>query len=589
MIPKIKSVKCSYSKYRQLFLTMLFLNLCSISIMWISKSNVIILRQLQPQNEMSDKLSKYELLNFEHLQISPDKNIQTMTKSRELWENQEGQSNWYKLQVSSSKKSHEQIKEEDHLEGKSISLVKTPEQAQQQALSKTLMNIDMCMSESNLTSPALLQIAKENAQLFMEQYGKVISPQYLDGYVNYCWNTEYHLTLDKPFTKGHIDGNDFNRRLIIHWFAQPSVQYFKERSLRTYNSSTVCLPNLYVLGFEKCGSTFFWCLLSEALNKDLTGMQKNKIQSKKEPYFWTPLNYKPSMPNYQSLAGEYIPMFLTASNPKIQEATRKNITLIDGCPSTVIEWPHFTDTEPELANYCLLPSALPELFPQSKYLVIMREPVSMMYSAFWWSFITTPKKFDSLSQSIVNNHSRGPMMFHLHAKKKIIKFLSCMNNHPTVRYQKKCTLWGKGGDNYTDCISNRTHLLSECVANITNKREFLEAVLHRGIYYVHVRKWLQTVPRDRIFFTTMKRLTKDTHSVAKKLSNFFGKVSDITQDEVERMKHKCRTNSNRVNYKTSSLMMKESTKAMLETFFKPFNRMLSELLEDEQFMWQKVS
>ena len=197
----------------------------------------------------------------------------------------------------------------------------------------------------------------------------------------------------------------------------------------------------------------------------------------------------------------------------------------------------------------------------------------MMYSAFWWSFIPNHVPVDQ---------SQGPMMFYLHAKKKITKFLSCMNNHPTVRYQKNCTLWGKGEDNYTDCISNRTHLLSEFVANITNKKKFLEAALYRGIFYVHVRKWLQTVPRDRIFFTTMERLTKDTNSVAKELSNFFGKI--FKQDKVERMKHKCRTNSN-ASYKTSSLTIQESTKAILQKMFQPFNRMLSELLEDEQFMW----
>ena len=79
-----------------------------------------------------------------------------MTKSRELGENREGQSDWYRQ---SPKKSHEQIKEEDHLEGKSISLVKkNPEQAQQQETFNTLTNIDKCMSESNLTSPALLKL-----------------------------------------------------------------------------------------------------------------------------------------------------------------------------------------------------------------------------------------------------------------------------------------------------------------------------------------------------------------------------------------------------------------------------------------------
>ena len=467
-----------------------------------------------------------------------------------------------------------------------ISLISNPGQVQQDAINKTQANIDKCMSASNLTSPALLEIARENAQLFMEQYGKVISPQYLDSYANYCWNAEYNLTLDEPFMKGHIDGIDFNRRITKHWFGQRMIKYFKDRFLRTYKSSTVCLPNMYILGFEKCGSTFFWCLLSKTLNKDLTSMQEKTIQADKEPYFWTPFNYKPSIPNHQSLLGEYIPMFLTASNPKIQEATRKNITLIDGCPSTVIEWPHFTDTEPELANYCLLPSALPELFPQSKYLVIMREPVSMMYSAFWWSFHAAPQKLDSFSLSIANDHSRGPMMFHLHAGKKIIKFLSCMNNHPTVRYQKKCTLWGKGGDNYTDCISNRTHLLSECVANITNKREFLEAVLHRGIYYVHVRKWLQTVPRDRIFFTTMERLTTETHTVLSDVHRFLkGSPLLLTKEQIIEVKSSCHENVNIINYKTPSLMMQQRTKTMLKKFFKPFNSLLSKILDDKQFLW----
>ncbi len=467
-----------------------------------------------------------------------------------------------------------------------ISLISNPWQVQQDAINKTQANIDKCMSASNLTSPALLQIARENAQLFMEQYGRVISPQYLDGYVNYCWNTEYHLTLDEPFMKGHIDGIDFNRRITKNWFGQRMIKYFKDRFLRTYKSSTVCLPNMYILGFEKCGSTFFWCLLSKTLNKDLTSMQEKTIQADKEPYFWTPFNYKPSIPNYQSLVGQYIPMFLTASNPKIHEVIRKNITMIDGCPSTVIEWPHFTDTEPELANYCLLPSALPELFPQSKYLVIMREPASMMYSAFWWSFHAAPQKLDLFSQSIANDHSRGPMMFHLHAGKKIIKFLSCMNNHPTVRYQKKCTLWGKGGDNYTDCISNRTHLLSECVANITNKREFLEAVLHRGIYYVHVRKWLQTIPRDRIFFTTLERLTTETHTVLSDVHRFLkGSPLLLTKEQIIEVKSLCRENVNAINYKKPSLMMQQRTKTMLKKFFKPFNSLLSKILDDKQFLW----
>ena len=466
----------------------------------------------------------------------------------------------------------------------STSLISNPEQARVKAISNTLTNINKCMQISNLTSPALLETAKQNAQLFMEQYGSVISPQYLDDYVNYCWNTDYHLVLDEPFMKGQIDGRSFKRRISKHWFGEGMKNYF-EYHWKKHTFSTVCLPNIYLLGFEKCGSTFFWCLLSRMLNKHI---QSKSVQADKEPYYWTPFDYKPALPSPQKLSGEYIPNFLMASDRYIPEKIRKNMALIDGCPSTVLEWPQFNESEPELANYCLLPSALPELFPHSKYLVIIREPVSMMYSAFWWSFTAAPRKSDILSKSVINDLSRGPLVFHLHAGKKITKFLNCINSDPTVQHQKKCTLWGKEGENYASCISNRTHLLSQCVANITTKREFLEAVIHRGIYYVHVRKWLQTLPRERIFFTTEEKLKTDTYTVLYNTYNFIkGSTSPPSSEHIEDFQILCRKNTNKINYKKPPLMMQHRTKIMLKNFFEPFNVMLSDLLQDKEFLWTK--
>ncbi len=100
----------------------------------------------------------------------------------------------------------------------------------------------------------------------MEQYGSVISPQYLDGYVNYCWNTDYHLVLDEPFMKGQIDGRNFKRKIHKFRYGASMKNYIEANYGKTYNTSTVCLPNIYLLGFEKCGSTNFWCLLSKTLN-----------------------------------------------------------------------------------------------------------------------------------------------------------------------------------------------------------------------------------------------------------------------------------------------------------------------------------
>ena len=574
MKPEIKR-SCHSKKlnYRHLFLALAFLTTCSTLILWFEEisnhlSN-IDLRQL-PQNEMSDTL----FTNFEHLQLIRT-DIRTITKS-ETGGNREGQSDWHKHEIQISSQKNQQSKEDDHFsEGKYISLVKNP---QQYTLSNTLKNIDKCMSKSNLMSPALLEIARENAKWFMEQYGRVISPQYLDGYVNYCWNTNYEVTLNGDYFEGHIGEYHFKNKPPL-WFEQRMKASIKKDFKGKFSSSTVCLPNIYLLGFAKCGTTFFQCFLSKILNGD------KKAQAIKEPYFWTPFDYKIHQPNSSNIGGHYVPMFLKGFKENVSTQERRELASIDATPITVLRWPRFTSEEPELTNYCLLPSALPELFPQSKYLVIMREPVSMMYSAFWWSLYHPPKT-DKLSQYVKSNLTKGREIFHQQSVYMITQFLKCINSHQTVRTAENCTLLDNEG-NFSACISNRKHLLPECVQNITIKEgQHIEAVIFKGIYYVYVQKWLQTVPRERIFFTAMERLTEHTHSVAKELSNFFGKVS---QDEVERIKQKCRKkfNKNPINYTSSSLTIKESTKTILQKFFQPFNRMLSELLEDEQFLWRQ--
>ena len=86
--------------------------------------------------------------------------------------------------------------------------------------------------------------------------------------------------------------------------------------------------------------------------------------------------------------------------------------------------------------------------------------------------------------------------------------------------RRKSALSGVGVAWSTRNVLVHTHLLSECVANITTVRDFLEAAIHRTIYYVHVRKWVLTVPRERIFFTTTNKMIRDTHSVLREAHKF---------------------------------------------------------------------
>ena len=475
------------------------------------------------------------------------------------------------------------------------------EESKDNITERTLQNIEKCMQASNLDNIHLLQRAKQNAELFVTQYRQVIPNNYLPDHASHCWESDYNISLTQHGrVRGSID-NDNNRQVPNERFGKHMLKDLRMhfsgqgkhmlKDLRmyisgTFTSSKVCLPNIYLLGFEKSGSTFLWCVLTKVLNYDL---KRTQLQAVKEPYFWTPYSYRPSLPHPENLAGSYIPMFLRAFDPKYPS---ENVTIIDGCPSTVLEWPRFHPEDPDIVNYCLLPSALPELFPQSKYLVIMRNPVHMLYSAFWWSYQHAPNSSsDPIAGKVRIDARKGPPYFHLRVKEKIANFLTCVNNHSSVKSKPKCELWGSNDSNFSACIAERTHLLADCVANITNHRQMGEAVLHRGMYYVHVLKWLQTVPRDRIVFTTLERLSNDVYSTIKEVYGIIQKdtVFPLDKETVKEISQTCKENTNIINYKEdSTLKMRLDTEYMLEQFFSPFNKMLSDLLGDEQFLWKKL-
>ena len=453
----------------------------------------------------------------------------------------------------------------------------TPSQSDQEegSIARALANIERCMAGSNLSTPALLPIARGNAQLFMEQYQQIVPPNGLHGYANHCWKSEYRLSLRRRQFNGRIGDRTFSGPGLVYWFTDTTRAFIKDHYKEGFSSSTVCLPNLYLLGFERCGTTHLWCLLSKLLNHNVT------VQATKEPFFWAPYHYKPATPTPRHLASLYVPMFLPSMDPQLPLETRQAMAAIDASPYTIQSWPKFSGNEPDLANYCLLPSALPELLPGSKFIVIMRDPVEMVYSAFWWSVIRD-KPRTKLGKQVASNHSRGPEAFHSQAQERIALFLECMNDHPSVGPKDKCTLFG---DNYSSCITRRTHLLSECVQRITTKRAYIEAVIHRGIYYSHVRKWVDTLTRERVFLTTLEELSANTHSVLTKALQFLGR-EQASRGDIESILGSCRRNHN-PQYKKPALALLSKTRQMLERFFEPFNKLLSELLGDEQFLWQR--
>ncbi|CAI8030746.1 hypothetical protein GBAR_LOCUS17444, partial [Geodia barretti] len=131
---------------------------------------------------------------------------------------------------------------------------------------------------------------------------------------------------------------------------------------------------------------------------------------------------------------------------------------IDASPNLMFQWPRYSESE-SLENYCLLPSLIPIVLPDSKYFVIMRNPVSMLYSAFWFSCTMLGQKLGSVK-------FRGPDIFHERITRKIHMFNECKNE-------------GKPLDLCVDVVA--PNLYGPELPNCGRTR------LEMGLYYFHAR------------------------------------------------------------------------------------------------------
>ena len=118
--------------------------------------------------------------------------------------------------------------------------------------------------------------------------------------------------------------------------------------------------------------------------------------------------------------------------PLVEKLSRNQngkILSMDATPSLMFDWPQFLNQDWR-TNFCLLPAVLPNVLPNSKFIVVMRNPVSILYSAFWYS-CTHRRGFLPSKVTL-----RGPTIFHERIAAKIRDFNSCIESFPLA----KCAL-----------------------------------------------------------------------------------------------------------------------------------------------------
>ena len=438
--------------------------------------------------------------------------------------------------------------------------------------------LEMCLSAAELTNyfidHRIMSKAKRNVAILTNALRAVL-PTVSTMHDNNCWNVGLNAKLCRSMTRGICVEGSLNG---VPFFA--TVRYFRKSVIKTlrgnkdYNhSTTVCLPKLFIAGFPKCGSSYLYCLITKLVSMSNQTYKAGEFE--KEPHFWVSegpsVNHRFPQQSFD-LAG-YLLNFLPAVESKLNN---RYSFPIDGSPNLMFQWPRFSNTE-EIENYCLLPAVLPQILPHSKYIVIMRNPADMLYSAFWYSCSTFGIE---LSEKEL---AEAPLFFHNKVIKKIKIFEKCTRSYPV----DKCMI--DIYPIYPGLELMHTSLIYLC------KRVRLEV----GFYYLYVRRWLSVVPRKQFLFLTSEELKRDIKKVTHDISNFLHLGIEINEKNLKTlldMKHGPSSNyahstsCNNVQsiydyHHNTSLQMLNDTRKILNNFYHRFNRKLANLLGDDIFLF----
>jgi hypothetical protein len=420
-----------------------------------------------------------------------------------------------------------------------------------------LARIDTCLMSVNMSayfrSEGLYERAQTNARDLLSSLRHVV-PNFETPYTVPCWDVRFFAKCEGPLVKGHIGDFNFTLKGRSARSKQLGVQWYRARNKMYVKQSSACLPKIFLLGYPKCGSTFLYCLLHRVLKYSLG--TSGRCEATKEPHWWIVPGPREKA---QSIEPDSIALYLLNFQraAAFMESNTPAVT-IDASPNLMFQWPRYSESE-SLENYCLLPSLIPIVLPDSKYFVIMRNPVSMLYSAFWFSCTMLGQKLGPVK-------FRGPDIFHERITGKIHMFNECKNE-------------GKPLDLCVDVVA--PNLYGPELPNCGRTR------LEMGLYYFHARRWLSVVPRSRIHFFTLEEVgTGDLRATVDVITDFL-ELPRATADLDLDTDLQCNENSQHViDYKSDPrLKMREDTKQILVKFFQPYNQMLAELLGDDKFLW----
>jgi N-acetylgalactosamine 4-sulfate 6-O-sulfotransferase len=309
-----------------------------------------------------------------------------------------------------------------------------------------------------------------------------------------------------------------------------------------------CLPHTFLIGFPKCGTTLLYNYLEE---HPLMVQPRNK-----EGQFWREFVSTRNIEYRELQVLLYLFHFYDASRAIQKHA---EMFTIDASASTV-----FASSQPHVdlgKDSCVVPALISNVLPDSKFLIVMRNPIERLWSDFWY-FCSRSEWRNKDLEIRVPDHilSKASEMFHDFTVLAIQEFAECMNKNHSQFYC--ATLVGSISGETAGCKRVRLGL---------------------SLYSVHVQRWLSVIPQHKLLLIRLEDIVTNRTETLNKVWSFLNVPSIVTV-----RKSKINRNSwiARSKYAAHFTML-DKTKELLQNFFYPYNLKLATLANDERYLWNE--
>ena len=126
----------------------------------------------------------------------------------------------------------------------------------------------VCLDTTNMTDfftqEGLLDAALDNVKYTVDTIRQFIPTEFSDQFHSSCWKSNFGFNIENSTIQGHFGQFTFEGNIdtTALSFKLSALQKFKFRVGGSYSTHFSCLPDLFLAGFPKCGSTFLHALLA---------------------------------------------------------------------------------------------------------------------------------------------------------------------------------------------------------------------------------------------------------------------------------------------------------------------------------------